>query len=135
MKKMIVVTVLSLITFASFAQIQRQKKEVAKPDSSAGAAVQTKDEGPGRKEMMKELDLTKEQRSKIKGFRQDAKAKKDAIENDTSLKPEEKQTKLKELRKELEQNTLSVLSREQKMKLLKMRSEKKGKPMDEMDNQ
>ena len=47
MKKIITVTVLSLITFVSFAQIQRQKKEVAKPDSSAGAAVQTKDEGPG----------------------------------------------------------------------------------------
>ena len=135
MKKMIAVTALCLITFASFAQIQRQKKEVAKPDSSAGAAVQTKDEGPGRKEMMKELDLSKEQKLKIKAFRQDAKAKKDAIENDTTLKPEEKQARLKELRKELEQNTISVLSREQKMKLLKMRSEKKGKPMDALDNQ
>lgn len=132
---MISLTLFSLITFASFAQIQRQKKETAKTDSSASAAVQTKDEGPNKKEMMKELDLSKEQKLKIKAFRQDAQAKKDAIENDITLKPEEKQAKLKDVRKELQQNTMSVLTREQKLKLLKMRSEKKGQPMDAIDNQ
>ena len=135
MKKMILITVFSLITFASFAQIQRQKKEVARPDSANTAAAQKQDDGMGRKEMMKELDLSKEQKLKIKAFRQDAQAKKDAIDNDNTLKPEEKEAKLKEVRKELQQNTMSVLSREQKMKLLKMRGDKKGKPMEEMDNQ
>ena len=62
-------------------------------------------------------------------------AKKEAIENDTSLKPEEKQVKLKELRREQMKNTMSVLSPDQKTKLLQMRKDKKGAAMDEMDNQ
>src|SRR5882724_4686563 len=134
MKKLVSLTVFTLIFFASFAQIQRQKKEVTKTDSTGTTAVQKQDAGPDRKEMMKELNLSKEQRLKIKEFRQAAQAKKEAIENDNSLKPDEKQNKLKEVRKELQQNTMSVLSQEQKMKMLKMRNEKQGKQMDATDN-
>lgn len=124
----------SLIVSLSFAQVQRQKKQVDKTDSAGTGAVQKEDAGPNRKEMMKELNLTKEQKSKIKEFRQAAQSKKAAIEGDDTLKPEEKQAKLKDLRKELQKNTMSVLSREQKIKLLQMRSDKKGGAMEETDN-
>ncbi len=134
MKKLLSLIALSLIVSLSFAQVQRQKKQVDKTDSSGTGAVQKEDAGPNRKEMMKELNLTKEQRSKIKEFRQAAQSKKAAIESDDTLKPEEKLAKLKDLRKELQKNTMSVLSKEQKMKLLQMRSDKKGGAMEETDN-
>lgn len=125
----------SLIFSLSFAQVQRQKKEILKPGTDSTVTTQKEDAGLNKREMMKELNLTKEQKQKLKDFRQAAQAKKEAIENDNTLKPEERETKLKELRKEQMKNTMSVLSQEQKMKLLQMRRDKKGAKMDEMDNQ
>ena len=133
MKKLVSLIVFCLFVSLSFAQVQRQKKQVDKTDSAGTSTVQ-KDAGPNRREMMKELNLTKEQRSKIKEFRQAAQSKKAAIENDDTLKPDEKQAKLKDLRRELQKNTMSVLSREQKMKLLQMRNDKKDGAMEEIDN-
>jgi hypothetical protein len=135
MKRIIAVTVLSLAFSLSFAQVQRQKKEVDKSDSSANTTAQKQDAGMDRKEMMRDLDLTKEQKGKLKEIRQAGKAKKEAIENDEKLSADEKQAKLKDLKKEQAKSTMSILSREQKLKLLKMRQEKKGGMMDEMDNE
>jgi Spy/CpxP family protein refolding chaperone len=126
---------ISLMASLSFAQVQRQKKEVIKTDSAAAGTVQKETAGPNKREMMKELNLSKEQRSKLKEFRQSAQAKKAAIENDDKLSATEKEDKMKEVKKEQLKNTMSVLSPEQKMKLLKMRKDKKGAPMEEMDNQ
>lgn len=134
MKKIWCVIALSLLVSLSFGQVQRQKKLADKADSTS-QSVQKEEKGQGKKEMMKELGLSKEQRSKLKEFRQAAQSKKAVIENDESLKPEEKKAKLKELRKELQKNTMSVLSKEQKMKLLQMRNDKKEGDMEEMNNQ
>ena len=135
MKKLMALVAFSLIISLSFAQVQRQKKVKANTDSTRAVAAAKEDAGLNKREMMKELDLSKEQKSKIKEFRQAAQSKKAAIESDDSLKADEKQAKLKELRRELQKNTLSVLSREQKMKLLQMRNDKKGGAMEETDNQ
>ena len=85
--------------------------------------------------MLKELDLSREQKIKLKELRQSMKEKKEAIENDDKLSGPEKETKLKELRKEQAKNTMSILTPEQKVKMLKMRKDKKGGEMDEMDNE
>ena len=121
MKQLIALLTFSFIFSLSFAQVQRQKKAIASNDSSIVNSAQKADTGLNKREMMKELNLTREQKLKIKAFRQDTQAKKEAIENDTSLKPEEKQVKLKELRREQMKNTMSVLSPDQKTKLLQMR--------------
>ncbi len=84
---------------------------------------------------MKELDLTREQKIKLKEMRQLAQSKKEAIENDDKLSAPEKETKLKELRKEQAKNTLYVLSPEQKQKMLQLRKEKKSGQMNEMENE
>ncbi|MGG9961141.1 hypothetical protein [Ferruginibacter sp. SUN106] len=135
MKKIIGVLVCSLIFSISFAQVQRQKKTVDKSDSSLNTTAQKQDAGMNKREMMKDLDLTKEQKGKLKEIRQAGKAQKEAIENDEKLSADEKQAKLKGLKKEQAKSTMSILSREQKLKLLKMRQEKKGGMMDEMDNE
>jgi Spy/CpxP family protein refolding chaperone len=135
MKRIVFMVAISLMASLSFAQVQRQKKEVIKTDSAAAGTVQKETAGPNKREMMKELNLSKEQRSKLKEFRQSAQAKKAAIENDDKLSATEKEDKMKEVKKEQLKNTMSVLSPEQKMKLLKMRKDKKGAPMEEMDNQ
>lgn len=135
MKKIIGVLICSLIISLSFAQVQRQKKTADKSDSSLNTTAQKHDAGKDRKEMMKDLDLTKEQKGKLKEIRQAGKAKKEAIENDEKLNADEKKAKLKDLKKEQAKSTMDILSKEQKLKLLKMRQEKKGGMMDEMDNE
>jgi len=135
MKKIALLTALSFIVSISFAQVQRKAKPSSTADSTMAPKENNAQEGRGDKmKMMKELDLTKEQRGKLKEVRQATKAKKDAIDSDGSLKPEEKEAKLKELRKEQQKNTMSILTPEQKAKLMKMRRDNKDQKMEEIDN-
>jgi Spy/CpxP family protein refolding chaperone len=136
MKKMMSMMALVLLSAFSFAQVQRSKTTtLARPDSTLTGTEKGKAGGMGKKQMMKDLNLSKEQKMKLKELRQSAQAKKQAIENDDKLSAPEKESKLKELHKEQAKNTMSILSPEQKVKMLKMRKEKKGMEMDEMDNE
>ena len=54
--------------------------------------------------MIKELNLTKEQRSQIKEFHNAGKQQKESIANDNTLSDEQKQFKLKELKKDERKN-------------------------------
>jgi len=74
--------------------------------------------------MMRELNLTKEQREKIKEIRQANQAKKEAIENDTTLTAEQKETRLRELKREMGQSMLPILNDEQKAKFKEMRDKR-----------
>jgi Spy/CpxP family protein refolding chaperone len=135
MKKTIAFFALLFIFSISFAQVQRKTTAVARPDSAVNDIEKRKGGGMGRKQMMKDLDLSREQKIKFKELRQSMQAKKEAIENDDKLSAPEKKTKLKELRKDQAKNTLSILTPEQKVKMLKMRKEKKGMEMEEMENE
>jgi hypothetical protein len=110
---------------ASFAQVQRKSSKIAADTSNAVAERKTAKIG-SRKEQMKELDLTREQKVKLKEIRQTGKAKKAAIEADDKLSNDEKKTKLKELQKEQLTNTMSIMSEEQKEKMKTMRKQNKG---------
>lgn len=133
MKKLTVLIIFSFIVSLSFAQVQRKAAVTSKPDS-AGVITDKKTLSRGEKmKVGRELDLNKEQKSKLKEIRQSAKAKKDAIESDDKLSTAEKQAKLKELQREQAKSTMTILNDEQKEKMKEMRKNKKGQQMMEED--
>jgi len=136
MKKICSMIAFVLLAACSFAQVQRNKTTtLARADSAGTVTEKRKGNEMDKKQMMRELDLSREQKVKFKELRQSMKEKKEAIENDDKLSGPEKEAKLKELRKEQAKNTMSILTPEQKVKMLKMRKDKKGGEMDEMDNE
>jgi Spy/CpxP family protein refolding chaperone len=85
-----------------------------------------------KKAMMKELNLTEDQKSKLKELNAGNKEKKQAIVNNAQLTEEQKKEQLKLIRKEQAENMKAVLTDEQKVKMkdvkMKMRASKgKGK--------
>ena len=74
--------------------------------------------------MFRELDLTREQKIKMKEINQSMKASRETIENDTTLSETEKKTKLRALKKEQIQKIQAILTEEQKNKFRQMREKK-----------
>jgi Spy/CpxP family protein refolding chaperone len=132
MKKLLVLAIGIGMVSLSFAQVQR--KATVKTDTSATTQIKP-DAVAGKKQMMRELDLSKEQKAKLKEIRQSGKAQKEAIEGDDKLSATEKETKLKALRKEQAKNTMAVLNEEQKARMMQMRKEKKDKNAADMETE
>src|SRR5690242_1119769 len=90
-----------LFSFAiSFAQVERKPAPPKPADSVANNQGTKKMDRAGRRDMIKDLHLTKEQKGKLKEIREANKAKKDAIENNSQLSEDEKKKQLRELQKE-----------------------------------
>jgi hypothetical protein len=134
MKKISALIVLTFIISLSFAQVQRKVKTENIADSITKTGERKKGYKANKKQAIRELDLTKEQKGKLKEQRQAAKDKKAAIQNNESLSAEQKEAKLKELQKEQAKSTMGILNEEQKEKMKKMRKEKKGKKTGEAEN-
>src|SRR5690348_11260610 len=117
MKKLFILSLLIFITYIAPAQVQRVVTNSPKPDSAKGTMPATDNKRLERKKMMRDLDLTKEQRSKLKEIHDAGQAKKEAIEGDDKLSDTEKQNRLRELRKEQSQNTMKILNPEQQQKM------------------
>lgn len=66
---------------------------------------------------LKNLNLTNEQKEKLKELRQDGKQKKELIMNNSSLTQEQKKEQLKELKKNQKEKSESILTPEQKEKV------------------
>jgi len=81
-----------------------------------------------KKEMMKELNLTKEQRGQMKEFHQSMKQKKEEINNDNTLTEAQKADKMKELHKEQKDKVNTILTPEQKEKMKEQRKNSKMQP-------
>ena len=111
MKKLLAV-VFILYFFVSNA-IAQVKREVNPSQNSQSNMVQKNK----KKAMMKELNLTKEQRAQMKEFKQSMKQRKADITNDKTLTQEQKQAKLKELHKEKKEKMNSILTPEQREKM------------------
>jgi Spy/CpxP family protein refolding chaperone len=107
------------------AQIRRTVPDKPKADSATAPATAPGDKMK-RKEMVKELNLTKAQKGKFKEMRKEAKNKKEAIEGNDKLSQEEKDKELKELRKEQGEKIDTVLTNEQKEKFKKLRKKDKA---------
>lgn len=124
MKIPVIAFILSLVTISASAQIER-KPVVVKPDSAQTMSSETKVDKQSRKERFKELDLTREQKSKLKEIMQSGKAAKDAIENDTKLSDEEKKKQKRALQKAQMLKIQAILTPEQ---LGKFKASKQDNP-------
>ena len=117
------ISVLLFSSLLSLAQVERKPSPAKQTDSVANHPGNNKMDRSEKKELLKELDLTKEQKSKLKEIRQDSKAKKEAIENNTRLSETEKKTQLHALQKEQAQKIQAILTDEQKEKFKTKRQE------------
>ena len=125
MKKIVSLLVfISVISF-SVAQVQRKINTENKPDSVMNTNDKKRGQFANKKQLMKDLDLSKEQKLKLKEQRQIAQEKKTAIEGNEKLTPAQQEAELKELRKNQAKNTLDILNDEQKEQLKKMKKDKK----------
>jgi Spy/CpxP family protein refolding chaperone len=90
------------------------------PVSGQGQS-QTEPAAPGPKDLDDEkLNLSQDQKNQIKQFRKDEKSQIDAVRNDSSLTPEQKEKKIRQIRRDTHKQVLGVLTPEQR-KIVKER--------------
>ncbi|MBC7889347.1 MAG: hypothetical protein H7Z13_15830 [Ferruginibacter sp.] len=131
MKKVLLFFAVVLIGSGSFAQVQRKVSAATNADSSASlnnemypmenAATKTE-----RLKVLKELNLTKDQKGKLKEMQQVNKSRREAIMNDEGLTEVQKQDKIKEIKRAGALGLQEILTDEQKEKMKAMRKAKKG---------
>ena len=114
MKYPFIILALLLGNLSLSAQIERP--EVGKKDTIPFTASNEKKNKQSQKDRLKELDLTKEQKAKVKEIRQAGKSAKEAIENNTQLLEEEKKKQLRNLQKTQAQKVQAILTPEQREK-------------------
>jgi periplasmic protein CpxP/Spy len=115
MKISLIALILSFITVSASAQIER-KSVAVKTDSAQTTATDNKVDKQSRKERFKELDLTREQKGKMKEIMQANKAAKEAIENNTQLSDQDKKKQMRELQKAQMLKVQAILTPEQREK-------------------
>lgn len=116
MKISLIAFIISLLTISASAQIER-KSVAVKTDSAQTTTNNNKADKQSRKERFKELDLTNEQKGKMKEIMQANKAAKEAIENNTNLSVQDKKKQLRDLQKSQMVKTQAILTPEQREKL------------------
>ena len=115
--------VLLLSSIISFAQVERKPTPAKAADSASNAPAGKKMDRSNRKDLLKDLDLSREQKIKLKEIRQGNKTKKEAIENNSQLSEDEKKKQLRELQKEQAKSIQAILTDEQKEKFKAKRQE------------
>lgn len=115
MKYPVIILVLLICNLSVSAQIEREpvgdKTDTMKLTTLKGRTVKL-----GQKERLEELDLSREQKGKIREIRQAGKAAKEAIENNTQLSDQDKKKQVRELQKEQMQKIHAILTPEQREK-------------------
>ncbi len=124
MKKYLAIAIPMMISLCSFGQVRRTV-EKPKADSANTEQAPIKKDG-SRKELLRALDLTKEQKAKLKEINQSMRASREAIESDSTLSDMVKKEKLRSLRKEQAQKTQAILTDEQKKKFRELREQNKN---------
>jgi len=76
--------------------------------------------------MMKELDMTEDQKARLKEMKEANKAKREVILSDSKLTEEQKHGQLKELHKAQGKNMQAVLTDDQKAKFKQLKEERKS---------
>lgn len=115
MKYPVVIAALLLGSLSATAQIERPSM-LSKSDSGKLTPIKTRSVKLGQKERLEELDLSAEQKVKIKEIRQAGKSAKEIIENNADLNDAEKKKQLRILQKDQAQKIQAILSEEQKAK-------------------
>jgi Spy/CpxP family protein refolding chaperone len=92
---------------------------------TANAQTKAKHGNKHKKEMMKSLNLSQQQKEQMKISKEALKNQKEAIKNSTTLSDEQKKERMKQLQKERHEKMQAILTPEQKQKMKQM---KKNKP-------
>ena len=114
MKYPFIILALLLSSLSLSAQVERAV--VGKTDTTKLTPLKGRTVKLGQKDRLEELDLSREQKGKIKEIRQSGKAAKDAIENNAGLSETEKKKQLRILKREQAQKVQGILTEEQKAK-------------------
>ena len=112
MKIPLIAFIFSLVTVSASAQIER-KPVVVKTDSAQTTTNNNKADKQSRKDRFRELDLTREQKGKMREITQTNKSAKEAIENNTQLSDQDKKKQMRELQKAQMQKIQAILTPEQ----------------------
>ena len=97
--------------------------------------AQTKHNKKDREEMMKTLNLTKEQKTLLKSFHKSKKQEGESIKNNAGLSKEQKKEKTEQLHKERHEKLESILTPEQKEKMKQMKENKPRRGVTNMPNE
>jgi Spy/CpxP family protein refolding chaperone len=138
-KKMFLVLVCALFLVFTGAQSMAQNTPDQAASQAANAAPQAKDDAaqalgdPETKakvqeemqELVAELDLTNEQQKQLKPILQDEFKQLKAVNDDTSLPPDQKKTKITEIRENAKSQINSILTPDQQKKLGEMKEKAK----------
>lgn len=117
MKKLLALSFAAVIlSSAAIAQTERQVDKQAKMERHAGRHEKGK--------MMKELNLSKEQKAQLKAQHQEMKAKHDALKAQDNITVKEMHEKQQALRAEQKSKMESILTAEQKTKMAELRKQK-----------
>jgi Spy/CpxP family protein refolding chaperone len=94
-------------------------------DNGNNATTQNGSGQRGRK-FAEALNLTPQQQTDLKSIRDNERQQAQAIKNDSSLTPDQKKAKFKELRKSSHEQMMAKLTPEQQQKFKEMRKEHRG---------
>ena len=108
MKKIIAIVTLVLICTNGFSQAKKELNEAAPAANTAPAA-----KSGDHKDKYKDLNLTDDQKSKVKELSKKNKAEKAKIEADATLSADQKAAKLKDLKKENSKSFKAILTPQQ----------------------
>lgn len=125
MKKMFVLMAVIAICQMGFSQQNPPAESNTKNEAGTGNMRNHKGKHDRRK-MMSELNLTSDQKTKLKEMRMANKQKRDAIMNNSSLSETQKREQLKDLHKEHAKGLDTVLTDDQKAKMKSMKEQRKN---------
>jgi len=124
MKKILLLLGFILAGVGVFAQVQRKAAETHNKNNAVpGNEMETKtdlSEKENELKVLKELNLTREQKGKLKEMRQVNQSKKETIVNDPTLTEAQKKEKLKEIKRSIAFELKNILTDKQieKMKAI-----------------
>ncbi len=107
MKKLLTIALsLSLFTFGANAQVARSQNRAQKMQSDS----------THKNAMMKDLNLTADQKSQMKELRENGKQQREALKNDATLSADQKREKMKEISQSQQDKMNAILTPDQKAK-------------------
>lgn len=122
------VTRISIALLALFLAAAMAAQTAPAPSDNTAAAPHktTSRHHGGFERMAQQLNLTDQQKTQIQGFTQAGQQQAMSIKQDTSLTPEQKRDKFRELRASTHQQVLGVLTPEQQAQMKQLRSQHEG---------
>lgn len=125
-RRLLAIGVAGAMSLGVLGMVRAENAAADKPQVKNGRKAQRGERGlraPG----LAALNLTADQKAKLKAMHEEQKPRREAITNDATLSATDKKQKLRELRKESQEKFLAVLTPEQREKLAAHRKEMKAK--------